>query len=197
VILPTLNIEKRLWSQGYSYIAGIDEVGRGAWAGPVVAAAVVFPKNAKIPKGLRDSKLLTPKRREELNEKIKEIALGFAVGEIFAIKVKALLSARKSNFVDNMARALALDPRSVPREHQQAQGAVLGGGLDAEYGQIMELMSRLGLNLETDNYKKAMAALLTEVPDLEKAPQFLALKRGLLGVRGVLNVVGAIGGKKR
>jgi len=81
VILPTLNIEKRLWSQGYSYIAGIDEVGRGAWAGPVVAAAVVFPKNAKIPKGLRDSKLLTPKRREELNEKIKEIALGFAVGE--------------------------------------------------------------------------------------------------------------------
>lgn len=81
MILPTLNIEKNLWNQGYSHIAGIDEVGRGAWAGPVVAAAVVFPQDVEIPQGLRDSKLLTPKRREKLSEEIKEIALSFAVGE--------------------------------------------------------------------------------------------------------------------
>lgn len=81
MILPTLNIEKELWSQGYSHIAGIDEVGRGAWAGPVVAAAVILPQNVEIPQGLRDSKLLTSKRREELDEKIKETAIGFAVGE--------------------------------------------------------------------------------------------------------------------
>ena len=81
MILPNLRIEQELWKQGYRYVAGVDEVGRGAWAGPVVAAAVIFPPEVKIPQGLRDSKLLTPKRREELNEKIKEIALGFAVGE--------------------------------------------------------------------------------------------------------------------
>ena len=81
MVLPNLSIEKKLWAQGYHFIAGVDEVGRGAWAGPVVAAAVVFPQNVEIPQGLRDSKLLTPKKREELNEKIKEIALSCAVGE--------------------------------------------------------------------------------------------------------------------
>ncbi|HEX2769535.1 MAG TPA: ribonuclease HII, partial [Geobacteraceae bacterium] len=51
--------------QGYSCIAGIDEAGRGALAGPVVAAAVVFPKGAEIP-GINDSKKLTPAKRNEL-----------------------------------------------------------------------------------------------------------------------------------
>lgn len=81
MVFPNLDNEKNLWNQGYRFIAGIDEVGRGAWAGPVVAAAVIFPQDVKIPQGLRDSKLLTPKRREELDGKIKEIALSFAVGE--------------------------------------------------------------------------------------------------------------------
>jgi len=80
-VYPDLSIEKDLWRQGHRLVAGIDEVGRGAWAGPVVAAAVIFSQSLDTPKGLRDSKLLTPKKREELNEKIKEIALGFAVGE--------------------------------------------------------------------------------------------------------------------
>lgn len=81
MILPNLNIEKELWDQGFHFIAGVDEVGRGAWAGPVVAAAVILPPNVGILKGLRDSKLLAPKKREEFSEKIKEIALGFTVGE--------------------------------------------------------------------------------------------------------------------
>ncbi len=57
-------------------------MGRGAWAGSVVAAAVVFSPKAAIPKGLRDSKLLTPKRREELDKQIKKGAVSFAVGEV-------------------------------------------------------------------------------------------------------------------
>ena len=81
MVLPTLNFEKELWAQGYSLIAGIDEAGRGSWAGPVVAAAVILPQDVKIPQGLRDSKLLTPKRREELDMEIKEIAVAVAVGE--------------------------------------------------------------------------------------------------------------------
>ena len=88
MVFPTLNIEKELWSQGYSHIAGIDEVGRGAWAGPVVAAAVVFSPDITVPKGLCDSKLLTPKKREELDEQIKEVALDFAVGEISPLTIE-------------------------------------------------------------------------------------------------------------
>lgn len=108
---PNLDIEKKLWEQGYRFVAGVDEVGRGAWAGPVVAAAVIFPPDVEIPKGLRDSKLLTPKRREELNEKIKEIALGFAVGECGSsiieqkgIAVATQMAMRKA------LRALNLEP---------------------------------------------------------------------------------------
>lgn len=82
MVYPTLNIEKKLWAQGYSYIAGVDEVGRGAWAGPVVAAAVIFPRNANPPSGIKDSKLLTARKREDLSEQIKEAALAFAVGEV-------------------------------------------------------------------------------------------------------------------
>lgn len=84
LVLPNLNLEKELWAQGYSHIAGVDEAGRGSWAGPVVAAAVVFPPDVKVPDGLRDSKLLTPKKREELDKQIKEVAAGFAIGEVSA-----------------------------------------------------------------------------------------------------------------
>lgn len=73
-------------------MAGVDEVGRGAWAGPVVAAAVVLPPNCEIPRGLRDSKLLTPKRREELDEEIRALAVCFAVGSasVAAIEKKGI-----------------------------------------------------------------------------------------------------------
>lgn len=60
-------------------MAGVDEVGRGPLAGPVVAAAVIFPKGVFIP-GVTDSKLLTPKRREALFPLIKEQALGIGLG---------------------------------------------------------------------------------------------------------------------
>jgi ribonuclease HII len=60
-------------------IAGIDEVGRGCWAGPVVAAAVVLPPGVTIP-GARDSKLLSPSTRDELSVFIKQVALGIGVG---------------------------------------------------------------------------------------------------------------------
>jgi ribonuclease HII len=60
-------------------IAGMDEAGRGSWAGPVVAAAVILPKNTKLP-GLTDSKLLTAKKREELFAKITK-KCEFGIGE--------------------------------------------------------------------------------------------------------------------
>lgn len=81
MITPSRNYEKQLYTQGYQYIAGVDEAGRGAWAGPLVSAAVIMPKG-KIIKDIRDSKLLTPQKREELCEKIKKTSLSWSVAII-------------------------------------------------------------------------------------------------------------------
>lgn len=69
---PSWRSEKALWQSGYASVAGVDEVGRGAWAGPIIAAAVlVLPQHHKKLRGkwvsaVRDSKLLTPKSRERI-----------------------------------------------------------------------------------------------------------------------------------
>jgi ribonuclease HII len=70
--------EYQYWKE-YDYICGIDEVGRGPLAGPVMAAAVIFPKDVNI-LYLNDSKQLSEKKREELYEEIKEKAIAYAVG---------------------------------------------------------------------------------------------------------------------
>lgn len=75
---PTLREEKKLLRQGYNFIAGVDEVGRGAWAGPIVAAAVIMPLNDKI-KGVNDSKRINHKKRKRLYFKITKVALGWSV----------------------------------------------------------------------------------------------------------------------
>lgn len=78
MITPNQNYEKQLYSEGYQYIAGVDEAGRGAWAGPLVSAAVIMPKDI-ILDDVRDSKLLSPQKREEICAKIKEISLCWSV----------------------------------------------------------------------------------------------------------------------
>ena len=74
-----LKYERELWASGCRYIAGVDEVGRGPLAGPVVTAAVILPEDFDL-LGVDDSKKLTPKKRDELFEKIKEAAVCWAVG---------------------------------------------------------------------------------------------------------------------
>src|SRR6202140_5932257 len=70
----TLKYEKRAWSSGALLVAGVDEVGRGSLFGPVVAVAVILEPKYRI-RGLRDSKLLLPERREVLAERIGEHAI--------------------------------------------------------------------------------------------------------------------------
>ena len=74
-----LAYEKELYAQGISLIAGVDEVGRGPLAGPVVAAAVILPKNCKI-KGLNDSKKIPKKKHEEIFQAVKDNALAIGIG---------------------------------------------------------------------------------------------------------------------
>jgi len=76
--IPKNHHEIYLKEQGYKNICGLDEVGRGSWAGPLVAAAVILDKRYY---GLRDSKLLKPRDREKLARKIKRTCL-FGIGEV-------------------------------------------------------------------------------------------------------------------
>ncbi len=82
MVFANFSVETTLWNQGINLICGIDEVGRGCFAGPVIAGAVIFPQGAKLIEGIADSKLLTPKKREELSKRIKDMASAWAVGEI-------------------------------------------------------------------------------------------------------------------
>jgi len=82
--IPTLEVELALRVQGHRFVAGLDEAGRGAWAGPVVAAAVVLPLDRsdleQALDGVRDSKQLSPLARDQLLEVIYQTALGVGVG---------------------------------------------------------------------------------------------------------------------
>jgi len=69
-------------SEGFRLIAGVDEVGRGALAGPVVAAAVILDPEKPLPEGLDDSKKLTALQRERIANEVIENALAFAVGQV-------------------------------------------------------------------------------------------------------------------
>lgn len=78
-----LQIEKALKEKGFSYIAGVDEVGRGPLAGPVVCAAVIMPLDQEnIIEGIDDSKKISEKKREILAEQIKQKALCYKIVEI-------------------------------------------------------------------------------------------------------------------
>lgn len=74
-----LRFEKSLWKDGVSFVGGVDEVGMGALAGPVVAAAVIFPSQIFIP-GVDDSKRLSPKKRLQVVKAIKLHATAFQIG---------------------------------------------------------------------------------------------------------------------
>ena len=110
---PNLKFEKALKNEGFHYIAGVDEVGRGAWAGPVVAAAVVLPERCSLP-GVNDSKLLSSKLRKTLSEKIKEQARAFGVGVASAAEVDSLgLSQANALAVTRALRSLPESPDHV------------------------------------------------------------------------------------
>ncbi|MDQ3633301.1 MAG: ribonuclease HII [Acidobacteriota bacterium] len=94
-----LEFERQALAEGYKYIAGVDEVGRGCLAGSVVAGAVILDLSKPLPEGLNDSKKLSKKNRERIAEEIKEHALAYAVGQIEADeidKINILEATRKA-----------------------------------------------------------------------------------------------------
>jgi ribonuclease HII len=90
---PGISFELNLWDQGINMIAGIDEAGRGAWAGPVYAAAVIFSSDhnllLNLP-GIDDSKKLTSKKRDVCAIQIKQAALAWQVGSSSSVEIDQL-----------------------------------------------------------------------------------------------------------
>jgi ribonuclease HII len=82
-------LERELCQRGFSAVAGVDEVGRGALFGPVVAGAVILPPDHPI-RGLNDSKLLAPARREELAGLIREHAVAWAIAAVDAATIDSI-----------------------------------------------------------------------------------------------------------
>jgi ribonuclease HII len=111
-----LALEQALWQKGIKIVAGIDEAGRGAWAGPVSAAAVVLPNNSQIGltlSGVRDSKQMTARQREYWADEIKSVALAWSVGMASADEIDTIgiLPATRA------AMTRAIESLTIPPEH--------------------------------------------------------------------------------
>ncbi len=76
---PTRTIERELWERGLEVVVGLDEVGRGAWAGPLAVGAAILPRHTRV-NGIRDSKLLTEVERERLFDRIATWCTAWNVG---------------------------------------------------------------------------------------------------------------------
>jgi ribonuclease HII len=137
--VPSFYEEKLLRQQGYKFIAGIDEVGRGALAGPVMAAAVILPQGLKAPwkKEVRDSKLLNQAQREELFEPIRKIAIAVGIGSVDCWTIEAIGIARATqiamfqaiNQLSPAADALLIDYFTIPDTELPQKGVVDGDTL--------------------------------------------------------------------
>lgn len=121
-VKPDLHYEKQLWTGGVRHVAGLDEVGRGAWAGPVVSAAVILPLDcpdlSDRLEGVRDSKMMTAQQRQRWAERIRRVALAIGIGSASPLEVDTagLIEATRRA----MRRALAglsLEPDHLLIDH--------------------------------------------------------------------------------
>jgi len=125
--------EDNCCSNGYKLIAGVDEAGRGPLAGPVAAGAVILPDDIEII-GVNDSKKLSSKRRKQLAEQIKEVALCWSIGmateeEIYRLNIRNashLAMARAVNQLTSKPDILLVDGFLIPNLNLEQQ-AIVGG----------------------------------------------------------------------
>ncbi|MEA1904219.1 MAG: ribonuclease HII, partial [Actinomycetota bacterium] len=114
---PGLSIEKDLWGDGSSLVVGVDEVGRGAWAGPLTVGTAVIPKDKRVYK-IRDSKMLTEDEREALFERIANWCTDWSIGHASNEECDELgMSAAQK-----LAAKRALDGLDVEPQHVLVDG---------------------------------------------------------------------------
>ncbi len=159
---PGFHLEMTFRSQGLRYVAGVDEVGRGPIAGPVVAGAVLFPPDIDESElaGIRDSKQLTAAARERLDELINEVALGVGIGRASVQEVDAVgivgatrrAMMRAVGKLNPLPDALLIDALALPGIGLPQQCPVKGDqvSLSIAAASIVSKVSRDRLMMEAD-----------------------------------------------
>src|SRR5919107_1064316 len=114
---PTLARERAVWAEE-QLLVGVDEAGRGPLAGPVVAAAVVFPIGCSAVRGLRDSKILPPAVRARLADKIRRRVVSFGIGaasaheiDVYNIRIASAIAMRRA--IARLIRRSSLAPYPI------------------------------------------------------------------------------------
>jgi len=136
--MPSFSAERRFYAKGLPLVAGLDEVGRGAWAGPLVAGAVILPKpTPALRKALwhvNDSKLLPRAQREQCAQAIRTVALAHGIGVVSVSELDALGITRATRTAMGRAlanltvapQALLIDAFPLP-DSPLPQRAIIGG----------------------------------------------------------------------
>lgn len=112
-----IQVEQNLWEQGLEHVAGVDEVGRGPLAGPVLAAAVIMPPGVVI-RGVGDSKQLSAEKRERLLHEIHEKALCIAIGGASPREIDRINILRATH----LAMRRAVERLRIPPQHVLVDG---------------------------------------------------------------------------
>jgi ribonuclease HII len=121
-LVPSLDVEAALWERGLLRVTGVDEVGLGCLAGPIVAAAVVIPANCEMIAGVKDSKLLSAKQRDRLFHAIHAQAVAIGVGMASVREIEQVNVLKASHLA--MQRSLA---RVRPYDHALIDGRAIKG----------------------------------------------------------------------
>ncbi len=130
------NLERELWSAGVNLVAGVDEVGRGPLAGPVMAGAVILPPGSRI-YGLNDSKKLTEKKREALYQEIEETAIAWSIGlatpeeidQVNILQATFLAMQRALAGLKQQPERLLVDALTIPKVGMPQKAIIGGDGL--------------------------------------------------------------------
>ncbi len=117
-------IERQIYTKGYTMVCGIDEAGRGPLAGPVCASAVILPQGLEIP-GLNDSKKLTDKKRRELFPVIQEKAIAFGIG---------LASHEEIDEINILQATFLAMERALDQIRDQVDFALIDGNREKDFG---------------------------------------------------------------
>jgi ribonuclease HII len=122
---PGLGVERELWARGATCVAGLDEVGRGSWAGPLTIGAVVVPQDRRVYK-IRDSKMLTEDEREAIFDRITSWARAWAIGHASQRECDELGMSE----AQRLAARRAIDGLGIPVDHILLDGKwdFVGGG---------------------------------------------------------------------
>lgn len=147
--MPDYTYENEKYALGYTAVCGCDEAGRGPLCGPVVAAAVIMPREVII-EGLNDSKKLTEKKREKLFDIIKETAVAYAIAEASPAEIDEI----------NILNASMLAMRRAVEQLQVAADFAL---IDGNCSRGFEIPTETVVKGDSKSYSIAAASILAKV----------------------------------